>query len=194
MVKFVKAVDAFFSEEPYKSYREYFTIKYVDVVSENEIYNGETALETWYTEGDSRVGGNDDVVIDYALEAISEEQLFDALIVVIMNRDYYAGTCYMYPTEDGDYGRGLSISYFPTYSNDATFCALMLHEAGGHGFGKLGDEYNYTGTISDLEIARYKAEDVYGWWRNVDFTNDPLKVKWAYFLSDSRYANEGSIP
>lgn len=117
----------------------------------------------------------------------------DALIIVMMNEDAYAGTCYMYNPPSGNYGRGLSIAYFPTSSDTDTFNGLVSHEAGGHGFAKLADEYayEYMGAISADEITNTKVAEPYGWYKNVDFTSDPAQVKWSQFLSDSRYANEG---
>lgn len=187
----IKVMDAFFSEEPYKSYKDRFNVHYVTVISKNDVFYGETALSTYYGEG-TQVGGDDDKVIQYALKAISMDQMDDALIIVMMNRDYYAGTCYMYyGVSDGDYGRGLSIAYFPTSSDEATFNGLVSHEAGGHGFAKLADEYAYEGSISDAEVNEYRAQEQYGWWKNVDFTSDPSMVKWATFIEDDRYTTEG---
>ena len=185
----LKAVDALFSEEPYKSYKDHFNVSYVDVVSKNEVYYGETAFSTWYGNG-TEVGGDDDKVFEYARKVLSEDEINDALIIVMMNRDFYAGTCYMYSVPDGDYGRGPSISYFPTSSDDATFKGLVSHEAGGHGFSKLADEYDYPGAITEEEVTSYKNMGTYGWWKNVDFTSDPTKVKWAKFIADNRYASE----
>jgi len=187
-----KATDAFFSEEPYKSFRDCFNVHYVDVVSKNERYTGETALSTWYGSG-TAVGGNDAKVIEYARKVIPDSRMDDATVIVLMNRDYYAGTCYMYTVADGDYGRGLSISYFPVSSFETTFNGLVSHEAGGHGFGKLADEYYYAsnGTIPQDKIDEYRASAAYGWWRNGDFTSDPAAVKWSAFLNDERYSAEG---
>ena len=187
-----RAADAFFSEEPYKSFRDCFNVYYVDVVSKNERYTGETAFSTWYGSG-TAVGGNDAKVIEYARKVIPDSRMDDATVIVMMNRDYYAGTCYMYSVADGDYGRGLSISYFPVSSYDATFNGILLHEAGGHGFGKLADEYYYAsnGTIPQSKIDEYISTAAYGWWRNGDFTSDPAAVKWSAFLNDGRYSAEG---
>lgn len=187
-----KAADAFFGEEPYKSFRDCFNVYYVDVVSKNERYDGDTALKTWYGSG-TAVGGNDTKVVEYIRKTLPESRIDDAMAIVLMNRDYYAGTCYMYGPLDGDYGRGLSISYFPVSSNDATFSGLVTHEAGGHGFAKLADEYYYTtnGTIPEDKVADYHAAEPFGWWKNGDFTSDPASVKWSAFISDSRYATEG---
>ena len=186
-----KAMAALFSEEPYKSFKDFFNVYYVDVVSKNEVYYGETALSTKFGEG-THVEGDDGKVLNYTRSILSDDAMDDALIVVMINRDSYAGTCYMSGIESGDYGRGFSISYFPTSSDIATFNSVLSHEAGGHGFAKLADEYFYAGRIPDDEINnQYHAMEPYGWWKNVDFTSDPSQVKWAQFLTDDRYANEG---
>ncbi len=188
------SMERLFSEEPYKSYRDYFNVYMINVVSENEVYDtySTTALETWFGEGTS-VGGNDNRVFSYALNAISAERLDEALIVVMMNRDYYAGTCYMYYPSEGNYGNGPSVAYFPTSSDEVTFAGLMLHEAGGHGFAKLDDEYAYEdyGSIPDWWIADRLNMVSHGWWKNTDFTDDVNIVKWAHFLADERYQYDG---
>ena len=187
-----KAMEALFSEEPYKSYKYLFNVSYVDVVSKNEVYYGETAFNTYYGNG-TEVGGDDDKVFEYARKVLSEDEINDALIIVMMNRDFYAGTCYMYSVPDGDYGRGPSISYFPTNSDPTTFSSLVSHEAGGHGFSKLGDEYAYEdkGAISQADVESAQNMAIYGFWKNVDFTEDRTKVKWAKFLNDERYQYDG---
>jgi hypothetical protein len=112
-----------------------------------------------------------------------------------MNSDAYAGTCYMYyPENFTDYGSGLSISYFPRGGDDVTFARLLHHEANGHGFAKLADEYayDYKGEVTvDERNKTIGDQSNRGWWKNVDFTGDPSKVRWSYFLEDERYANEG---
>lgn len=188
-----KAADAFFSEEPYKYMKDRFNVYTVNVVSATEGYeHSGQALSTGHGDG-TYVYGNDSKVIEYAKKAISEDRLDDAVIIVMMNEDAYAGTCFMYNPPSGNYGRGLSIAYFPTSSDTDTFNGLVSHEAGGHGFAKLADEYayEYMGAISSDAIANTKVNEAYGWWKNVDFTSDPELVKWSQFLSDPRYASEG---
>lgn len=188
-----KAADAFFSEEPYKYMKDRFNVYTVNVVSATEGYeHSGQALSTGHGDG-TYVYGNDSKVIEYAKKAISEDRLDDAVIIVMMNEDAYAGTCFMYNPPSGNYGRGLSIAYFPTSSDTDTFNGLVSHEAGGHGFAKLADEYTYEymGAISSDAIANTKVNEAYGWWKNVDFTSDPELVKWSQFLSDPRYASEG---
>ena len=141
-----KAMEHFFSEEPYKSFRDLFNVYAVNVVSKNEAYGSgaQTALDGFFGDG-THVGGNDDKCRQYAMKVpgITYDNIDNALIIVMMNRTYYAGTCYMYYPSSGDYGQGLSIAYFPLGTDDGMFGQLLHHEAGGHGFPKLADEYAY---------------------------------------------------
>ena len=124
-----------------------------------------------------------------------DDDMDEALIIVVMNSDAYAGTCYMYwPNVVDGYGNGLTISYFPLGTDDVMLAGLICHEAGGHGFAKLADEYAYEhmGTISSSTVSEHRIQqDNWGWWKNVDFTSDPAQVRWSYFLEDERYANQG---
>ena len=188
------AMEQFFAVEPYKSFRDHFNVYSVTAVSQNENYSDitSTVFEGYFGEG-THVGGNDETVFEYAAKAISADRIDDALVVVMMNSRAYAGTCYMYYPTEGDWGDGASVSYFPVGDDEEALGQVLHHEAGGHGFSKLGDEYAYqeNGTISGSEIADAQNMATYGWWKNVDFTNDPTAVKWSHFLSDARYASEG---
>ncbi len=186
-----------FTEEPYKSFKDYFDVYYVNVVSANEgyEYGGGTAIGGYFGDG-TLVGGNDNAVLNYALKAISEEEMDEALLIVAMNSDNYAGTCYMYyPTSTiGSYGSGPSVSYFSRGGDAETFAQLLHHEACGHGFAKLADEYAYEGMgeiPGDYASQIQEQQDSWGWWKNVDFTSDPTATRWSHFINDTRYANEG---
>lgn len=186
-----------FTEEPYKSFKDHFNVHYVNVVSKNEGYGAynETALAGYFGDG-TLVGGNDNVAFNYALKAISEEEMDEALIIVAMNSDNYAGTCYMYyPTyTTGTYGSGPSVAYFPRGGDAETFAQLLHHEACGHGFAKLADEYayEYMGAVpSDYASEIQSQQANWGWWKNVDFTSDTSAIRWSNFINDARYANEG---
>lgn len=182
-----------FTEEPYKSFKDLFNVYYINVVSVTEGYEHRGAALGGFFGNGTYVGGNDNAVFDYALNAISEAEMNEALIIVAMNSDAYAGTCYMYyPSDESkDYGSGASVAYFPKGSDKAMFAQLLHHEACGHGFAKLADEYYYSGTIPDAEITNLKNQNSWGWWKNTDFTSDTSQVKWAKFLDDERYAGEG---
>ena len=184
-----------FTEEPYKSFKDHFNVYYVNVVSATEGYEyGNTALDGYFGNG-TLVGGNDNAVFNYALNAISEEEMDEALLIVAMNSDNYAGTCYMYyPETTANYGNGVSVSYFPKGGDAETFAQLLHHEACGHGFAKLADEYAYEdmGAVPSDYVSEIKSQQSdWGWWKNVDFTSDPTAIRWSHFINDTRYASEG---
>lgn len=193
------AADAFFSEEPYTSFRNLFNVYYVTAVSKNEGYidGGSTAFSGYFGE-ETHVGGDDNKCMQYAATCpgMTDPLMNEVLIIVMMNSTTYAGTCYFGTSSayQGDYGRGYGIAYFPIGTSDEDLASVLHHEAGGHGFAKLEDEYYYEskGTIPSSEISRnIDFRNRYGWGRNVDYTSDPNSVVWSKFISDSRYASEG---
>lgn len=193
-----QASDAFFSEEPYASFRDMFNVYYVNAVSQNEGYfdGGETAFSCYFGEG-TRVGGNDGLCMQYAQAAFNftDEQMQDVLIIVMMNSTRYAGTCWMYHNTGytSDYGRGTSVAYFPIGTTYEDLATILHHEAGGHGFAKLNDEYayEYMGMIPANEIRdEQNMRENYGWGKNTDYIPDPARVYWSKFIADSRYASE----
>lgn len=186
-----------FVEEPYKSFKDYFNVYYVVAVSENEIYvdHSDTAFEGFFG-NQTLVGGNDNTCFTYAQMALSNaKRLNEATVIVLMNSDNYAGTCYMYyPDNSAGYGNGVSVSYFPRGGSAETFAQLLHHEACGHGFAKLADEYAYEdmGAAPSDYVSQVKTQqNNWGWWKNVDFTGDPAATLWSKFINDTRYANEG---
>lgn len=193
-----QAADAFFSEEPYTSFKDMFNVYYVNAVSKNEGYvdGGETIFSGTFG-GGTHVMGNDELCMKYAQTAFNftNEQMQDVLIVVMMNSTGYAGTCYMYYNTGytSDYGRGTSVAYFPIGTTYEDLATILHHEAGGHGFAKLNDEYayEYMGMIPANEIRdEQNMRENYGWGKNTDYIPDPARVYWSKFIADSRYASE----
>ena len=188
--------DNLFTWEPFKTHKDMFNVYYVNVVSATEGYdNAGAALGGYFGDG-TLVGGNDNKCFSYALNVITEDEMDEALIIVAMNSDAYAGTCYMYYPESvtGTYGSGPAVAYFPKGGDQTTFAQLLHHEANGHGFAKLADEYAYEdmGEVTGDYVSEIQTQqNNWGWWKNVDFTDDPDQVRWSYLLGDDRYANEG---
>ncbi len=184
--------EALFDKEPFASYRKLFNVYAVKVVSPSEGYGDKgQALGTWFGEG-TEVGGDDTACMGYALKAISQDAMDNALLVVAMNSGRYGGTCSMYAATYGDYGAGMGLAYLPIYHLDSDFDDVLIHEAVGHGFAKLADEY----ASLEGEIPAAKKKDItdrvpYGWWKNVDLTGSAQDVKWSGFLQDTRYHNDG---
>lgn len=185
-----------FAEEPYKSHQDMFNVSYVNVVSMTEGYeHGGSTLGCQFGEG-TYVYGNDALCFEYAQNVVAEEDMDEALVVVVMNSDAYAGTCFMYHPigTTKDYGSGTAVAYFPKGTDEEMFAQLLHHEANGHGFAKLADEYAYEdmGEIpSSVADDHRSQQNDWGWWKNVDFTSDVTQVRWANFIEDERYADEG---
>ena len=186
--------DALFSEAPLAHFRDYFNIYAVTAVSANERFaaNTTTALKCQFGEG-TLISGDNYRCFDYALKAVPSKAIDDTLIVVVVNSERYAGTTYMYHPILGDYGAGAAIAYIPIADSYQTFRGLICHEAVGHGFAKLDDEYTLEGMGAITAEAKdsRKRREAYGWLKNTDIYHHPKMVKWAHLLALPRYVAEG---
>lgn len=188
--------DNLFTEEPYKSFKKCFNVYTINVVSATEGYeHSATALGEIFVDG-IFVSENDDKCFEYALKAVDEQDMDETLIVVAMNSDIGIGVCYMYRPESvsGTYGSGVSVAYIPKGGDKETFAQLLHHEACGHGFAKLADEYAYEsmGAVPSDYVSQTQWEQSnWGWGKNVDFTDDLSTIRWSRFIKDSRYAYDG---
>lgn len=184
-------MEQFFVYEPYTTFREWFNVYTVKVVSPNSIFgspDSERRLTKNVNEGDdSALYGNEiatyvDPCYEYA-ELVPNSTGQPLRVAVFMNTDENEerSYCYISPSKSLAFIFD-SIERRPTTLN---------HELGGHGFGFLADEYTeYQQTYPD---AQAKLEDYSSWGYslNLDWRSDPSKVRWAHMLKDSRYANEG---
>ena len=180
-----KAMEGYFSVEPFKSLREYYDVVCIKAVSKNNQIGQETTFETRYGE-DTYIEGNNEKAMLYAAKAFGTDNIIDDIqVIIVLNDSKYAGTCHMYTN-------GFSVAYCPYVNNEEqAFGEMIHHEAGGHGFAFLADEYSNGGTIPALEIqAQQESYDLYGWNANVDFTSDISQIKWNHIATDSRYAQE----
>ena len=180
-----RAADAFFAIEPYKSLRDRFNVWKVNAVSDNDQVGGATKFSTYFGDG-TLVGGNNDYAFRFAEQYVPGIDLTKTLVIVLVNKGVYAGTNWCYTDNR-------SVCYVPLQTSLDQFDATLRHEASGHGFGKLDDEYAYDGEApSDWISDRMSWQTMaYGFWENVDFTSDPETIRWNAFISDSRY--NGSV-
>ena len=182
-----------FSEEPISSLRDYFDVYAVTAVSRNSGVGTwyDTVFSTWLEGGGSSlIEGDNEAVREY-VQCVEGIDIDNTLAVVIPNTTDYAGTTYFgYGTIDNM--TEFAIAYCPIINGISSelFRTVLCHEAIGHGFGKLNDEYAYDGTMPSNEIEEAQTMQTIGWYQNVDFTDDTNTVLWSAFLSDSRYANE----
>lgn len=192
-----KAMENLFTEEPVKSLREYFDVFMINAVSENNDFGMgyKTAFSCKLAGGNSTVIKGDDVSVQvYVGKVLKEEKKRNSLAVVVLNTSVYAGTTY-FGYQDGN-GKFIefAIAYCPVIETleSEHFRQVLVHEAVGHGFGKLEDEYVYPdkGNVTTLEMQQIRTMQANGWVQNVDFTASKDTVLWASFLTDSRYQNE----
>lgn len=195
------AVEAFFGEEPYTTFRDMFDVYVVNVVSDQyaDFTSGtSTTLGTCF-QGGNVVGVNLDRCQEYALLAVENEAVLDkSVIIVLANREAHAGRCFLTfidrenaAGDDGICGLAVAVAALGTSHDD--FVGLIQHEAGGHGFGKLADEYFYegTGSIPESGTDTYKRlQATHNAYVNVDFTDNPETILWSRFITDERYRAE----
>lgn len=191
-----KTLENLFSEEPIKSLRDYFSVYAVTAVSKNNSFGSgnETAFSCVLAGGNSTgITGDQEAVVEY-LQSVRNIDWTETLAVVILNTHVHAGTTYFnYFTTTGKYTE-FAIAYCPVIVNleSENFRQVLVHEAIGHGFGKLDDEYSYAenGAISAEDIKATQNMQTRGWMQNVDFTSDRTRVLWNTFLTDARYSSE----
>lgn len=128
--------------------------------AQNGAVNGSasTVFNTRFTPGSTNITGDNSAAIEYAMQALrakggrngrkcnDEDEVSrranTALIMIMSNVNCHAGTCYMSWNYANDYCDSFSIAYTALGNNDDQQCRwTTIHEAGGHGFGKLADEY-----------------------------------------------------
>jgi len=184
-------VENFFAIEPYKTYRSYFNVYTAIPVSlESGIGNVNTIkyskFGTNYSSGSGLICDND-AVFSYALKmpTVTKSNLNKSLIVLIPNSTDYGGV-----TEMWDDGSAISICPLSTFSYPLDTRGVLQHEAGGHGFGKLGDEYIYYNSfIDDLSISSINHAKSLGWYQNLSLTGKRNGVPWSHLLYSSRYSD-----
>ena len=189
-----KSMDNLFSEEPVKSLRDYFNVYSVAAVSKHGAVGSDyqTAFSCVPSISSPDIACDDQKVDTYArmVPSIDYEQM---LVVVILNTDTHHGVTYLYNDQSG-IPRQYAISLCPVIDSlqSETFRQVLVHEAIGHGFAKLGDEYSKDDhyVIGKQETNNLKVLHLYDWMLNVDTASDPARVAWSAMIDDERFANE----
>lgn len=197
-----QGMEAFFDVEPFKYFRNYFTVYYVNAVSKNEGYieDGETAFSCTFGENGG-ISGLDDRCKAYAVKSgvagyIDDEVGRQLLVITILNAPQYTGGCKSYAYlfhQDGDHSVGWSVAYVPRADNEEVFRQILQHEACGHGFAKLGDEYfpsDAKGSRAVLPNDIVYYNNIYGWYKNIYVESASKEVSWKKYMEDSRYDRE----
>ena len=191
-----EAMGHYFDIEPYKTYKDYFNVYAVVGVS------NDSGMGTLNTIKDAKFGStfseknlvqpDMNMCFEYTCKAPINDNIAQTLVVLVENTTEYGGVCYMY-------GDGSAIACCPK-SADAypyDFRGIVQHEAGGHGFGKLADEYIYhnafistctctdgCGHVNDFLVNKNR-----GWYANLELTGDMNEVGWSHLIFHPKYSN-----
>ena len=201
-----KAMNAIFKDEPYASFRNYFNVYEVYAVSENELPGESNTVFDVVLGGIDSENGPYSYYEEYNIKKyarIPDDDINETCVILIVNQTpgILAGVAhpgYIIEGDDvndvTDYARGGSVALVCRQMGDDYYSFVVAHEF-GHGFAKLADEYIvYGGAMEDWEKESYiNMSNQYGWWKNIDFTNNPASIKWSRFLSDERYAGTVDI-
>ncbi len=190
-------VEYFFGIEPYKTYRDYFNVyTAIPLSTESGVGTVNTIrynrFNTTFT-GGVGLKADYDEVFNYALGAptVNKGNLNQTLIIMVPNSTDYGGICQMW--EDGS-----AIAFCPqsTYGYPLDTRGVIQHEAGGHGFGKLGDEYIYHNAFIDFcdctccgHVLEFNAAKSLGWFDNLELTGKMHSVGWSHLIFDNRYSD-----
>ena len=190
-------VEYFFGIEPYKTYRDYFNVyTAIPLSTESGVGTVNTIrynrFNTTFT-GGVGLKADYDEVFSYALGAptVNKGNLNQTLIIIVPNSTDYGGICQMW--EDGS-----AIAFCPqsTYGYPLDTRGVIQHEAGGHGFGKLGDEYIYHNAFIDFcdctccgHVLEFNGAKSLGWYDNLELTGKMHSVGWSHLIFDDRYSD-----
>lgn len=189
-----QAMENLFSEEPIKSLRDYFNVYQVTAVSDRNLFDGvSTALGTVTDHQSSGIDVNATAVMKY-VKKVENIDSIHTLAVVILNTNQDKGVTYMLRTASNlDYDYAIALCPVIDSLKSEHFRQVLTHEAVGHGFAKLADEYvrSKEGSATDADIKELKElHSKWSWYMNVDSEKDSTKVIWSKFIFDSEFANE----
>ena len=189
-----QAMDNLFSEEPIKSLRDYFNVYQVTTVSPRNRFDGisSTALGTIPDRQTMGIEVNMNAVMKY-VKKVENIDSVNTLAVVILNTNINRGVTYMISSDKKDYNYAVALCPVIDSLKSETFRQVLTHEAVGHGFAKLADEYvrSTEGSATDDDIKYLKEmHEKWAWFMNVDSEKDSTKVIWTQFIYDPEFANE----
>lgn len=212
------AIEHLFSIEPYKTYRNYFTVYKIAAYSKEagvsvkrpvRKYKDTRFKCMWENIDES---GSTSTLIEGNMDAVREvwskipglstdaAQTY-APICIIINEEIRAGTVEVLPKDlSGTRYGGLDIktvSMIPLGNEKQSFESLVQHELGGHGIGMLSDEYAFSAMGEIPETLKNKLIELqgygslgFGW--NLTFSESSTTAPWAQFLSIQKYLDQGT--
>ena len=198
------AMDSFFSIEPYKSFKDRFNVYMVayESVDEGTDIKSSGVEKNTYFGSYCQGGGNtaayvaDTAPVINAVKAAAgsgDAQYYRSIAILLINTDENAGsTGYPYRNTTSGFVNGYSSFAIAALAANSTGTnGLIKHEAGGHAFGRLADEYYTNGNTADsankTDLSKWHAK---GWYWNVNPSNTGNYYKFtnsAYSSSEVSY-------
>lgn len=192
-------IEYFFAIEPYNTYRDYFNVYTAFPIStETGVGTVNTIrynrFNTTYTGGVGLQADNDEI-FSYVLNAptVTSSNLCQTLIIVVPNSTDYGGITQMWSD-------GSAIAFCPKSDYDYPLDSrgVIQHEAGGHGFGKLGDEYIYHNDFITNCGCSCCSHDItgpksLGWYDNLSLTGKTHEVPWSHLIYHDTYSGRVDI-
>ena len=193
---------SFFGLEPYNTYSDYFNVYAVVSQSDDSgIGTVNTIIDTKFGSSFSQnriLPPSVEGCFAWAKKANASLDLTKSLTIMLMNTSTYEGVTLMY----GD-GSALACCPVSTNAYPYDFRGIVQHEAGGHGFGKLGDEYIYHNAFiqtcncnccehpsGDDDIkTTYGSMKSKGWFKNLSMTSDNTVVPWVHLIYNPDYSD-----
>lgn len=196
-----EAYGHFFDIEPYRTYKDYFNVyTAVSVSPESGVGSVNTIIYNKFNTsakgGVTLSGRNGESDFNYIMKYICDsgkvasEDLSQTLVIMVPNTYDYGGICYMWD-------EGFAIAYCPmsNYGYPLDFRGVVQHEAGGHGFGKLGDEYIYHNAFIDAcsctccgHVFEFNMAKAKGWYDNLSLTGKMSEVPWSHLIFHEKYS------
>ncbi len=189
----------FFDIEPYKTYKDYFNVYAVFGMSPD------SGMGTVNTIRESRFGSqytiNAGISPDYtttfaaASLATGKSDVSKTLVMMIENSSDYAGLTYMFAD-----GSAVAVIPMSTDPSPYDFQGLVHHEAGGHGFGKLADEYIYHNAFIQScaciccgHVKEINQMQALGYYANISLSGGMQDVSWSHLIYDTQYSGTVDI-
>lgn len=183
-------MEAFFSEEPVRTFRDYFNVYAVEAVSQSDS-PGFGANTCFGANPDDLPKTNYSKCLEYARKAplISRDTV---IVVLIINTEKSRGNC-RYVSAGIAFAQVNMFRKGKSFADRNYFRNIVAHEAVGHGLGRLADEYvDRDGTTpEDDKDRRMSLSERYGSNANIDFVSHPKHVKWSHFVDHPNYPEVG---
>ena len=192
-------IEYFFDIEPYRSYKDYFTVSTAVVCSPDsgvsDLASSKlTALGTIYDAG-TGIYRNNTYSFLTTVSNISGHINYDnwhkALFIVVVNDKRFGGNVEIL-------NDATTICFCPLSSDSYPYDqrGVIQHFAGGQGFGKLAQEnvshYDFLSLCSCPycnKMSEYNRAKTYGWYENVSISGKMNEVPWSHLIFHSKYSH-----